>query len=511
MNSGTIVDAKYQVTRLLGQGGMGAVYEARHQGTGRRVALKVIVREALVSGDREIISRFQREARASGAIDSKHVVQVVDTGVDPQTGSPYLVMEYLAGEDLHHLIDRLGPLSPDLALRIIAQACSGLARAHSEAIIHRDIKAANLYIARGEDGDLVVKLLDFGIAKVRADPMSAASGSVTRTGTMLGSPLYMSPEQVVGKKDVDARADIYSLGITLYEALTGRTPYHDEETIGALVLAICSGRGMPLRTAAPWLAPSVTAIVERATAIEPSHRFASAEEMRAAIMTLLPAGAALHERMLVKTRPPLDRTAALDPSSAIASGASSSSSASTAEVQLAAQRLLPRAPGSATTPFGAVTPPPGARSFPGNTMDAFGGTSSIPVHRSPIAAVLGGIVALAIFIALGVFIVKSRSSTSATVAASTVPLPSATVVTSSERIAAEPVSAAPATSASSAPRITIAPPAKPTPNASVAPASPIVSAPSVAPVVAKPATKPNCNPPFTIDSSGVQHFKEECL
>ncbi len=167
---GTQIDEKYEIIRQLGEGGMGAVYEARHLGTARRVAVKVIS-SSLAKGP-EVVARFQREARASGSIDSQHVVQVLDTGIDPATSNPYMVMEYMAGEDLHQLIERLGVLSPDLALRMVAQACQGLGRAHEIGILHRDIKSANLFLAHREGSERVVKILDFGIAKIRADQYS---------------------------------------------------------------------------------------------------------------------------------------------------------------------------------------------------------------------------------------------------------------------------------------------------------------------------------------------------
>jgi eukaryotic-like serine/threonine-protein kinase len=285
-----IIDSRYEIVRQLGQGGMGAVYEATHLGTGRRVALKVIIAEALASsGGDDIIARFQREARASGKIESQHVVQVLDTGVDRESGCPYLVMEHLTGEDLQQIIRRLGPLAPDAVLRIASHACAGLARAHQEGIIHRDIKAANLFVAQREMGELVVKVLDFGIAKVRADPMSAnAQSSITRTGSLLGSPLYMSPEQVVGNKSIDARTDVFSLGVTMYEALSGVPPHHEVETIGALVLAICSGKRESLQSRAFWVPDDVAAIVEKSLALDPADRFQTMTEMQAAIATLLP-------------------------------------------------------------------------------------------------------------------------------------------------------------------------------------------------------------------------------
>jgi serine/threonine-protein kinase len=297
-----IIDEKYRIVRVLGEGGMGAVYEAVHLVTGRRVALKVIVSELLARED-GIVTRFQREARASGAIDSQYVVQVLDSGVDGATKNPYLVMEYLSGEDLGQLIHRLGMLPPDLALRIIAQACLGLQRAHDAGIIHRDIKSANTYLARRDNGEIIVKLLDFGIAKVRADPFAEGGDhKLTRTGSMIGSPLYMSPEQARGSKSLDARADIWSLGVAMYEALAGTTPNHHCDTIGNLIVSLCSDDAEPIQNRAPWVSSEIAAVVHKALARSPDHRYASATEMYDAIVALTGRETTIREEMLV----PLD-------------------------------------------------------------------------------------------------------------------------------------------------------------------------------------------------------------
>ena len=296
--AGQTVDGKYEIVRLLGRGGMGAVYEAVHTGTGRRVALKVILSDALAKDD-GVLARFQREARASGAIDSAHVVQVLDTGIEPSTGNPYMVMEHLTGEDVYDLIRRLGPLPPMLALRIVAQACLGLQRAHDAGIVHRDIKAANIYLAR-RGGEVTVKLLDFGIAKVRADRLAANEDQhLTATGSMIGSPLYMSPEQARGMKTLDSRSDIWSLGVVLYEALTGAPPNADKETLGDLILAICMDEPRPVQDSSPWVSYELASVVTRTLARQPADRFATAADMHAALTSLSPGGFALTEDMLV--------------------------------------------------------------------------------------------------------------------------------------------------------------------------------------------------------------------
>ena len=293
-----VIDGKYRIVRVLGEGGMGAVYEAEHLVTGRRVALKVIVAHLLVK-ETGVIARFQREARASGAIDSQYVVQVLDSGVDGETKNPYLVMEYLAGEDLSQLIQRVGVLPPDLALRITAQACLGLQRAHDPGIIHRDIKSANTFLARRDNGEVVVKLLDFGIAKVRVDPLSESGDhKLTRTGSLIGSPLYMSPEQARGLKELDERADIWSLGVALYESLAGNTPNAHCESIGSLIFTLFSEDPEAIQNRAPWVQPDVAAVVHKALSREPSQRYASASEMHAAIVAITGPSLTIHEDML---------------------------------------------------------------------------------------------------------------------------------------------------------------------------------------------------------------------
>lgn len=295
---GQLIDGKYRVVRLLGEGGMGAVYEAVHTGTSRRVAIKVIL-GAEASTDEEMVGRFQREARAAGSIDTQHIVQVLDTGTDRESGLPFMAMEFLSGQDLDQLVQRLGPLSPDLVLRITAQACIGLQKAHEAGVVHRDIKPANLFLARRDGGEIIVKVLDFGIAKIRRDHLgSSEDQGLTRTGSMLGSPLYMSPEQAKGLKSVDHRTDLWSLGAVMYQVLTGRSPHQDQSTLGQLILAICSAPPALVQAYAPWVPPEIAAIVHGALTIDSEQRFQSAQAMHEAILALLPDGFALTEAML---------------------------------------------------------------------------------------------------------------------------------------------------------------------------------------------------------------------
>jgi serine/threonine-protein kinase len=295
---GDVLDGRYEILRLIGRGGMGAVYEARHTQTGRKVAVKVID-GAAADGSPDATARFQREARAAGAVETQHIVQVLDSGVDPPSGTYYLVMEHLDGEDLQHLLDRVGVLAPDVVMRIAAQVCRGLAKAHGAGVIHRDIKPANLFLTRREDGDVLVKILDFGIAKIqRGAEAGVATGNMTQTGSMLGSPRYLAPEQARASKGIDARADLWSLGVVLYRALTGRTP-HDAPGLVELIMLVCTEPPAPVQDVAPWVPPDVAAILDRTLRIAPVERWASADAMLDALRAVLPDGTALDADQLV--------------------------------------------------------------------------------------------------------------------------------------------------------------------------------------------------------------------
>ncbi|MRG91712.1 serine/threonine-protein kinase [Polyangium spumosum] len=293
---GETLGQKYKLVSLLGRGGMGAVYEATHTGTGARVAVKVL-HHHMAEG--EGLRRFRREAQGVSRIQSPHIVRMLDAGTDAPSGYPYITTELLEGEDLQRLIDRVGALSLRGALAITAQALRGLAEVHAAGIVHRDIKPANLFLARGPDGALTVKILDFGIAKIRNEPLGLAqTTALTATGNLLGSPLYMSPEQVQNSRDVDHRTDLWSLGCVLYAALAGRAPHQHLSSIGQLLVAICVTPARPLVEIAPWVPADVAAIVERALVIPLESRFSSAEDMLAELTRFVPAGEAIREEML---------------------------------------------------------------------------------------------------------------------------------------------------------------------------------------------------------------------
>jgi serine/threonine-protein kinase len=315
---GEILGQKYKLVRLLGQGGMGAVYEAVQTDTLDRVAVKVL-HDHLLDGGGEGGRRFHREVRAISRIQSEHIVRVLDAGTDEATGRLYLVTEYLAGEDLQRLMDRIGPLSPEGAVRIVIETLRGLAKAHAARVIHRDIKPANLFVTRGPGSSLKVKILDFGIAKLGVEPLGLGpTTNLTVTGGLLGSPLYMSPEQVQDSRNVDPRSDLWSIGCVLYAALSGRAPHQHLTSLGQLLVAICVARPPSLLEVAPWVSPELAEVAHRALEIRPEARYADAEAMLAALERFVPP-ASLDEEMLVSSRgaPRIARPSSLPPSAVV--------------------------------------------------------------------------------------------------------------------------------------------------------------------------------------------------
>jgi serine/threonine protein kinase len=280
--AGTVVAEKYRVLRLVGRGGMGDVYEALNLSLGKRVALKFV---GLGRGSEPtVVARFHREAKSVAAITSAHVVQVFDSG-ETETGEPFLVMELLEGEDLAAHIRTRGRLSVAAATQLVTQALRGLRRAHAAGVVHRDLKPENLFLVRGEDGELLVKIVDFGLSKVALEPGSPAG--LTQTGATVGTPLYMSPEQLEAAPDIDERADVWSMGAILHEALAGTPPF-SESSYARLVLAICQRDPPNLRTLAPEVSEGLAAVVRRALSRAREDRFSSAEAMLAALLAAGP-------------------------------------------------------------------------------------------------------------------------------------------------------------------------------------------------------------------------------
>jgi eukaryotic-like serine/threonine-protein kinase len=272
-NVGDIIAEKYKIDKVLGEGGMGAVFAATHQITGKRVALKWMRQE--LANDEEAGQRFIREAQAAGRIDHPNVVDVYDVG--KQGNTVFLVMEYLYGEPFTAFLER-GQQDPTEIVQILIPAMRGVAAAHRQGVVHRDLKPDNIFLCRDPDGSpREAKVLDFGISKVSGGA-SQTSHRLTRTGTMMGTPYYMSPEQVRGSKEIGPQVDVYAFGVILYEALAGRVPFH-ADTFSALVLEIATSTATPLREVRPDIPEKLEAIVNKAMARETKDRYKCLEDL----------------------------------------------------------------------------------------------------------------------------------------------------------------------------------------------------------------------------------------
>jgi serine/threonine protein kinase len=280
---GATLDGRYQLVGQVGSGGMGVVYEALDP-SGKPCAIKVIKRDMLLHGG-DTVRRFVREARATRAIESEHVVRVIEAGTDADRGLPYIVMEMLRGTDLATFLSTQGAMDPGCAAWVFWRACLGLGRAHELGMVHRDVKPANIFLHETDEG-VIPKLCDFGVAKMDASLREHSATALTQTGGILGSPLYMAPEHAENAKRADARSDVWSLGISLYETLAGARPWEDCSTIGELLLALYTKEVVPLQNRAPWVSPELAAVVHTALQREASARFANASEMAAALEPL---------------------------------------------------------------------------------------------------------------------------------------------------------------------------------------------------------------------------------
>ena len=278
---GSVVAGKYRVDRLLGHGGMGAVFQATNLAIGKRVALKFLTRDA--ARDAEAAQRFQREALAASMVESSHIVQIFDSGTSDD-GLPFLVMELLTGEDVRARLQREQRLSVEVAAAIGVQVLRALVRAHAQGIVHRDLKPDNIYLCERDDGALLVKLVDFGVSKLARGP---ALDTLTGRGTVLGTAYYMSPEQAQALEDVDGRTDLFSVGAILYECLSGRPP-HVGPTYEAVLIAICTKDPEDIRSLAPVVPRALADVIHRALARERSQRYASAEAMLDELCAALP-------------------------------------------------------------------------------------------------------------------------------------------------------------------------------------------------------------------------------
>jgi len=279
---GQVLAGKYRIERVLGRGGMGLVVAATHLQLGERVALKFLLPEALHNS--EAVARFEREARAAVRIKSEHVARVSDVGT-LDDGAPYMVMEYLEGIDLSVWLEQRGALPIEQAVEFVLQACEAIAEAHTLGIVHRDLKPANLFVIERPDGVLAVKVLDFGISK--STGLSSSGPGITKTSAAMGSPLYMSPEQMQSAKDVDPRSDIWALGVVLYELISRGTPFPGE-TMAEVVLKVVSAAPVPLRAVCAQVSPGLEAVVLKCFEKDRGARYSTVAELAVALLEFAP-------------------------------------------------------------------------------------------------------------------------------------------------------------------------------------------------------------------------------
>jgi serine/threonine-protein kinase len=355
VREGEILAGKYRVDRVLGVGGMGVVVAAHHINLDEPFAIKFLLPETLKNAD--AVARFTREARAAAKIKNEHVARVSDVGT-LENGAPYMVMEYLEGLDLSEWLAQRGRMPIEQAVDMILQACEAIAEAHALGIIHRDLKPANLFVANRANGRLCVKVLDFGISK-----SSHLGGAMTSTSALMGSPLYMSPEQMQSSKDVDPRSDIWALGVILYELVTGQAPFN-AETLPELVLRIMRAPPPPLRQVIPDAPAALEAVLLRCLDKERSARFASVAELTAALAPFAPrAGAPRSNEAPLRTASSRAVGAFLPSGSSPSVGVSSRGAKASTTAETLAGDPEPHAAGGTMASWGRTAATKGPRSF----------------------------------------------------------------------------------------------------------------------------------------------------
>jgi eukaryotic-like serine/threonine-protein kinase len=464
VKEGDVLAGKFRVDRILGVGGMGIVVAAHHLQLDEKVALKFLLPDALKVP--EAVGRFDREARAAVKIKSDHVARVTDVG-KLENGSPYMVMEYLEGGDLSGMLEKTGRLPIDQAVDFVLQACEAIAEAHSLGIVHRDLKPANLFCIRRPNGQLSIKVLDFGISKMSN---AAENVSMTRTSAVMGSPVYMSPEQMQTTKGVDARTDIWAIGIILHELLAGRVPF-DSQTVTELAIRVAMEAPPPVTSFRPEVPAGLEQAILKCLEKQREQRFQNVAELAAAIA---PFG----------TRH--------------------------------AKGSLERIQGTLQIARPPTDPPPGPGVSPvASTQGVWNTTGSGTRGKSKAlvgAAVVVGVAALAVgaFLGLRKGPTPVAPASTASAAASISAMPSASVAppAASSAVALAPEAqasvSASATAAASQPAPSPGPTSHPVaPQHAGAPPTP--GTPAAAP------GKAHCDPPYYFDAQGNRVFKKECL
>jgi len=479
---GDVIAGKYVVEDVLGAGGMGVVVAARDTMLRRRVAVKFLLANATQLPD--AVARFLREARAAVAIQSEHVARVIEVGT-LENGAPYMVMEHLAGTDFAKLIKKKGPLPVEQAVDFVLQAGEAIAEAHALGIVHRDLKPGNLFLTTRTEGTPLVKVLDFGLSKMEAQEGDAPEASLTATGFVMGSPQYMSPEQVRSLKHIDWRTDIWALGVILYEVITGRRPF-DGPSLTAVCVSIGADAPRPMRELRADVPEGLDTAVMACLEKDRTRRTRSVAELAQAIAPFASAQAQASVQRIMRLLPESETVPlpAPVPSMVTAPSIASVARATTAPVSQSAPVIrptVPTGPAQLVVPSGAVVlaQPDAPTTAQGS---AWGGTGPVP-RRRPVGAIAAAVAAVMALIALLAWV---RASPSREGAAAKAPPdgegPSPSVV--AEKPAA-PVIVAGASASGSAPPAPATPAVAP-PRPSPAPAA--TAAPQPAPKTSATAT-----------------------
>jgi eukaryotic-like serine/threonine-protein kinase len=447
---GDVIGGKYRVERLIGAGGMGVVLAAHHIQLDQMVALKLLLPKEFQNP--ASVARFLREARAAVKIKNEHVARVIDVG-ELENGLPYMVMEYLEGDDLEAYIRRRGPMPVEQAVDFVLQASEAVAEAHALGIVHRDLKPSNLFCVTRADGQLTIKVLDFGISKVTT--LDASATDMTKSNQPMGSPSYMSPEQMQTPRGVDARTDVWALGVVLFELLTAR-PVFPADSLMELAIKVATAPVPAIRSFRPEVPDGLEMIVCKCLAKDREHRYQNVAELAVALLPFAPKHAwASVERI---------------------SGVSGAAKLPVSAKTLASEHLPPQSynevSAGAVQPFGRTAP-------------------ETPASRWNVLAW----VALAGILVAGVAIVRKGATVPDVSPAWPPPHPTES---------AAPLAPAPLPSSATPPVMDVAPP--PPLSGTPVPRPP----PRPQPLRGVPPSSANCTPPYTLDDQGRKHSKPDC-